>query len=171
MKHALRFLIGVWVLALVARPADAQEPPKMSTPHLSAMTLGKVDRNAGTAAVEIFETVPITKSVNVPVIVTVDGMKKTVYEPRTVTEYTTVVKQVVLSIEDARVFTGDGKELSGDARRDALKQGAVVLTGTGEAADPKWFKLLKPDAVLLLTSPRPAARPAPPPTPPAPKPE
>lgn len=89
-----------------------------------------------------------------------NGVEKEVEKEVPITKMKTVTQARAYPLKSARIYSGDGKELTGPARDAALVEGATIAFGTGFAPEPGWFKILSPKAVLVMVPP-PAAGPSP----------
>lgn len=123
-------------------------PPEVRRIDLVQITELKAKQDAlvGRVPVQTMRTV----TVMVPVVVQVDGMQRTQVVPQTQTRMETTYLETVISLKDAGVHTGDGKRLQGDDRWVRLARAEQILLVRGAKIHPDWFRLLRPEAVVVI---------------------
>lgn len=146
-------------------------PPEVHRIDLVQITELKAKQDAvvGRMPVQAMRTV----TVMVPVVVQVNGMQRTQYVPQTQTQVVTIHNETVIHLKDAQVRSGDGKLLKGNERWVRLARAEHILLVRGAKVHPDWFRLLRPEAVVVIVPEAqnldgPGAVPVPVPVPPPP---
>lgn len=156
-------VIACWNTSLFAQGWTA--PPM-------AYKVSKVDSEQGTITFQkqVYETVtrqvPVTKMRKETV--TRDGKTVTQDVPTTAyeTRQETISKSVEMTWKAAtdKACAGDGTKLEGADVLPRVKVGGVILHIWGAPKlDPIWQEVLKPEAIVLITTPAPVQGGAPPP--------
>jgi hypothetical protein len=138
---------------LAALGAPALEHPNATSPPPTLHSVTRVAADRGEIQYQVTMTVPVTEKRTVAETVNQNGKQVVVNREVTVTMMRQEAKEVLWSAKAGRAIDGSGKPVAADELFKRLKAGDTILHAPGDKVDPAWLKVLKPDAVILLTAP------------------
>jgi hypothetical protein len=131
------------------------QPPAPSVPMSSpnVVEVSNVNAADGVVAFEVTVMIAVPKTVTVQRIVNVNGQQQTVVENRVVTTFERVVKMVPWALKGNSAFDGSDKKIADADLWKRIKKGDSVIMAQGTTLDERWTKVLKPETIILLTTP------------------
>ena len=156
MRHLSLAALAAVVLSGDAAAAPAPAETKANTPIKGPAPVlgrvGKIDADKGTVEVRSLESVSTTRTVYVVVPVKrAGGTVEHVPQARNFTDTYTLMKSLSWSGKTGQALDGQGKKIADELLWQRLRPGETVLYLDADAVDSAWLRVLKPDAVILMS--------------------